>query len=118
MKFKPTFDDAQEEDLVKYPIDMSRRFYAIPRLALAKKACRMAELNSIEHPFRTGKADKDWVTSCVRRLCDKLSMRTATPISLVRVLALTNEAVDRFFDNLEDVLRTHNYPVPIHLLCK
>ena len=108
-RFKRTFDDQQEEELVNYVIDMSRRFYAMTRLALAEKACRMAEVNNIEHPFRRGKAGKDWVTSFLRRHSDKLSMRTATPISLVRVLAFTKEAVGRFFDNLEILLGTHSY---------
>ena len=108
-RFRRTFNDAEENELVEYILEMSKRFYGMTRLAVAQKAYRMAEVNNITHPFRLGKAGKDWVTGFLRRHSDKLSMRTATPISLVRVTAFTRPAVDRFFDNLEELVMDKKY---------
>ena len=79
------------------------------RLSLVQKAFKLAEVNQIPHRFKHGQAGKDWATSFLRRHKDRISVRTATLLSIQRVLGFTKDKVHKFFDNLEKIVNEKGY---------
>ncbi|CAG7824845.1 unnamed protein product, partial [Allacma fusca] len=80
------------------------RFYAMVRKSLAELAFTLAEENNLQHRFKDRVAGYDWVASFLLRHKDKLSLRTGTPSSLIRIQSFTKRNVYRFFDILEDII--------------
>ena len=80
------------------------------RFALGQIAFQLAARNHIHHPFNTSKrtAGYTWMHGFLQRNPD-LSVRTATPISIERVSGFNPAAVNRFFDNLETVVRDYKF---------
>ncbi|CAG7730561.1 unnamed protein product, partial [Allacma fusca] len=102
--FKRVFSDAQEESILQFIFELADKFYAMTRKSLAELAFTLAEENNLQHRFKDWVAGYDWGASFLFRHKDKLSLRTGTPLSLIRIQSFTKRNVYRFFDILEDII--------------
>ncbi|CAG7815079.1 unnamed protein product [Allacma fusca] len=107
-RFKKVFTDSQEEEIIRYSLELTQRFYALTRRALGLLAFTLAEQNGIIHPFTNGTAGEDWIAGFLERH-PELSFRTGTPTSLARIRGFNKPAVYRFFDNLEAMVLEHGF---------
>ncbi|CAG7729982.1 unnamed protein product [Allacma fusca] len=103
------FTKDMEEEILSYIYMLANRFHAITRQSLAELVYQLAERNHLEHPFKDGRAGDGWVTSFLERHSNELSLRTGTPLSLIRITSFKRQAVYRFFDILEEIVSAKNY---------
>lgn len=99
-----------EESLVSYLLVMESKFYGLTRQDVRKMAYQLAVRNNIEHPFKNNTAGRAWLDHFLSRHKDRLSIRSPTGTSNARALGFNKEAVDKFFDILEEEFQRHNYP--------
>ncbi|CAG7785688.1 unnamed protein product [Allacma fusca] len=108
-RFKPVFNEEQEQQIVAYCHDLANRFYAMTRKSLGQLAYNLAVENQLSHPFQNGTAGEEWISSFLIRHQKELSVRTGTPTSLIRITSFTKAVVYRFFDQLESIIQEKNY---------
>ncbi|CAG7731737.1 unnamed protein product, partial [Allacma fusca] len=101
---KRIFNAAQENLILQFIFELAEKFYAMTRRSLAELAYTLAEENSLPHKFKNGVAGCDWVASFLLWHKDTLSLRTGTPLSLIRVQSFTKQNVYRIFDILETII--------------
>lgn len=108
-RFKPTFSESQEKELLEHCLKMDQLFYELTVKSLGSLAFQFAEMNKIQHRFDKDlqMARCDWVKGFLKRhpgLCIRQSM----PTSLARASAFNKNQVDRFYQNLESVNEESN----------
>jgi hypothetical protein len=106
-RFKPVFTPEQEIELSEHAVALDHRLYGLTREAMCILAFEFAERNSIEHPFRGGKAGDEWIVNFMKRN-PQLSFRTPEPTSIARASAFNRTQVNRFYDNLWKILSDNN----------
>lgn len=104
-RFKTTFDQQFEEELVQYVKDMEGRFFGITYLDLRKLAFQLAERNNLEHQFNRDKqlAGKKWVRLFMKRQ-PSLSLRQPEATSYARATGFNKPAVQKFFSLLTEIV--------------
>ncbi|XP_044739994.1 MFS-type transporter clz9-like [Chrysoperla carnea] len=107
---RPVLPSHLEESLVSYHLVMESKFYGLTRQDVRKMAYQFAVKNNVEHSFRNNIAGRAWLDHFLLRHKDKLSIRSPTETSNARAQCFNKEAVDKFFDILEEEFQKHNYP--------
>lgn len=109
---KPVFNEEQEQELVKYLLEMEARYWGLTREDVRSLAFQLAKQNNIPNPFSVlnNCAGKDWLYGFCKRHKDKLSIRTPTGTSFDRAKGFNRESVKLFFDLLEDEYEKHKFP--------
>ena len=98
-----------EEQLHDHILHMEGMFFGMTRKDLMALAFEVAEENGLDHPFNREKriAGKGWYYNFLKRFPD-ISLRQPEATSLSRATGFNRDAVSRYFDLLEDVIRKHN----------
>lgn len=109
-RFKPTFDQDQEAQLVQYCKTMDEIFYGVTINDLRRLAYEFATANKIEHRFNDSlhMAGRDWVESFIKRH-DHLRLRQSAPISLARAIGFNRVQVEKFYTNLKSLYDKYNF---------
>lgn len=97
--YQTVFSKTQEEELVKYVLDMESRFYGITLLDLRSIAYQLAEKNDLKHPFDNEKklAGEDWAYG-FRKRHSEISLRKPESTSIARAQAFNRYNVSKFFE--------------------
>lgn len=109
--FSPVFNATQEQELVQYIIEMSQYGLGLSRREIRSVAFQLAEKNQINHPFcrETELAGRDWLKGFLKRN-PELSLRSPEPTSLARLKGFNRESVDRFYEILNEIYDSADYP--------
>lgn len=106
------FSTEQEDALVEYIINSSKRFYGLPLKACRKLAYEMAIVNNCKVPeiWHTEKmAGEEWLR-CFRSRNKRLSLRTPEGCSLSRATSFNRHNVELFYNNLYEAMgRSTNF---------
>ena len=110
--YKPVFTPEEEEELVSYIINCSKRFYGLPLVDVRKLALEMATINQIKVPANWEEnkmAGKGWLRN-FRSRHKQLSLRTPEGCSLARATSFNSANVKTFYENLRNLLtRTSHF---------
>ena len=100
-----------EDQLFEYALTMSDMFFGLTQDKLRSIAYEVACKNRIKHPFdhKSKKAGKDWLYGFLKRY-PGLSLRSPEPTSLSRAIGFRKTEVDKFYNNLENVLTKEHIP--------
>ncbi|KAB0795413.1 hypothetical protein PPYR_12252 [Photinus pyralis] len=106
----PIFSKEQEREIAEQVKSLARLFFGITPTELRQVAYKYAEINHIKHRFNkeTAMAGPDWFRSFLKRN-SVISLRKPEGTSVSRVSAFNKLEVDRFFDNLEQVLTKNKF---------
>lgn len=109
------FTEEQEAILADHLHKMSNKFYGLTRAQFCKICYAMAEKLGVADRFNEAKksAGRDFLTGFFRRHPD-LSIRKPEATSINRILGFNKAEVDRFFENLENVMTKYHFP-PSHI---
>ncbi len=99
-----------EKQLVSYAIAMERRYFGVTRRDLRKCAGILAAKKGIPNPFEDGDGGRGWCDLFLRRHRAELSIRQTSGVSRARIRGFTKEAVNGFYDLLQNEYETHFYP--------
>lgn len=107
--FKPVFSKQEEEELVKYIIEMEKRLFGLTTIVLRKLAYQLAEKNGKAHNFNHDKkiAGVDWLKGFLKRHPD-LSIRKPEATSAARAMGFNKVAVGKFYSLLGEVYDKYN----------
>lgn len=106
-KGPPTVLSPEEEDeLVKYMIQMCDRGYGLSPTALRMKVYEITQ--SKWTPFRNGIPDNGWMRWWKRRHPD-LTLRVSQALESARAKGLCEENVRSFYENLQHLYSMHEY---------
>ena len=99
-----------EQQLAREIQLMERRMYAITTIDVRRLAYELAERQHVRHKFdhNTRMAGKDWLRGFIQRN-GALTIRKPIATSLARINGFTENAVNGFFDVLEDTLQNGNF---------
>ena len=99
-----------EQQLAREIQLMERRMYAITTIDVRRLAYELAERQHVRHKFdhNTRMAGKDWLRGFIQRN-GALTIRKPIATSLARIYGFTENAVNGFFDVLEDTLQNGNF---------
>lgn len=102
---KPVFTKEQESDIAEHLMQLTKMFYGLTPMQLRKLVFEYAEILKIPHRFDKTKklAGKDWLEGFLKRNTN-ISVRKPEAISLNRLRGFNKEEVERFFNNLEQVM--------------
>ena len=64
---KPVLNDMLEQELVKYCLEMDKRFFGLTRDDCRRLAYQLAEANGLPNPFTDKIAGRDWLARFLRR---------------------------------------------------
>lgn len=100
-RFKPTFDNLYENELVKHMKELDARLMPLSRNEFLKLAYDLAESLKLPHRFNREKrmAGKDFFTGFMKRHSE-LSYRKPQSTSLMRSVGFNKPQVERFFKQL------------------
>lgn len=101
----PVFTKEQEAILADHLHKMSNKFYGLTRAQFCKICYAMAEKFDVADRFNETKrsAGRDFLTGFFQRH-PNLSIRKPEATSINRILGFNKAEVDRFFENLENVM--------------
>ncbi|XP_072401579.1 uncharacterized protein [Diabrotica undecimpunctata] len=107
--YKSVFSKEQEEELAQHIVNMEERLFGLTLMDLRHLAFELAEVNGIDHTFNRSKkaVGKDWLYAFLKRN-PRLSLRSPEQTSLARAKGFNRDAVNKFFDLLEDILKKYN----------
>uniref|UniRef100_UPI00358F9432 tigger transposable element-derived protein 2-like n=1 Tax=Myxine glutinosa TaxID=7769 RepID=UPI00358F9432 len=108
-RYKMVFSTEMETALVQYILSMEQMMFGMTTVEVRRLAYQMAEQNHLQHPFKNAIAGKDWLRGFFSRHQD-LSIRQPEATSAARAHGFNRQAVNRFFDLLEDLMEQHNFP--------
>lgn len=110
-KYRPVFNEEQENDLVQHLLDLEVRFFGVTSSDLRSLAYQLAVKNNIPHHFNNESkmAGKDWVTGFKERH-PELTLRKPEKTSAARAQAFNRPNVMKFFNILGDVQEKHLHP--------
>lgn len=108
--FKATFNDEYEAQLVEHMKDLDSRLMPLSKSEFLKLAYDLAENLGLKHRFNVEKkvAGKDFYTSFMNRH-PELSYRKPQSTSLMRCVGFNKPQVERFFNQLETMIRKFNF---------
>lgn len=107
-RFQPVFSKELEQKICDLAIERDTLFYGLTKDSLKELAFEVAKLNKISHPFSSNKAGRAWVDGFMKRH-PQLTHRTPEPTALARCSAFNRTQVERFYDNLWDVISQHQF---------
>jgi len=109
-RFKTTFDEELEEELVQYVKDMESRFFGLTYLDLRRLAFQLAVRNNVAHQFNENKelAGKKWVRLFMKRH-PSLSLRQPEATSYARATGFNRTAVQKFFGLLTEIVDKYKF---------
>lgn len=101
----------QEQQIVKYILDMETMLMGLTCEEVRKIAYQLAVKSKIPHPFNNEEqmAGKDWLYGFFQRF-PQLSIRKPENTSAVRARGFNKAAVSEFFNILQDVMKKYNFP--------
>lgn len=110
-RFATTFTKTQEDEIYEYVKRSDDLYYGLTMISLRKLVFEYADLNKVPHRFNISSklAGRDWVYSFLKRYPD-LKLRQPTPTSIARAMGFNKTQVKIFYDNLQDLYKTHNFP--------
>lgn len=100
------FTTAQEQVLKEYYTHCSLLFYGLTAKESRQVAYQCAKINNLKIPASwevNAMAGKDWLLSFRRR--HEISLKKLAPCSLARATAFNRSNVDKFYDNLENLMK-------------
>ncbi|CAH1975097.1 unnamed protein product [Acanthoscelides obtectus] len=112
-RFKTVFTPEEEQEFVTHIKELDSRFYGLTRRDLCVLAYQYAEANHIIHCFKNNAAGHQWYQNFMKRH-PELSLRTPEPTSVARASGFNRPQVERFFENLRDVIEKNNI-LPEHM---
>eukprot|EP00918_Siedleckia_nematoides_P083664 GHVU01183379.1.p1 GENE.GHVU01183379.1~~GHVU01183379.1.p1 ORF type:complete len:552 (+),score=42.31 GHVU01183379.1:1207-2862(+) len=106
----PVLPSPVEAQIASRCKELCKLFFAITTTALRKLAYQLAERNKLPHTFshENQMAGVAWQRGFFKRN-PKLAKRVAEPTSLNRILGFNTAAVGRFYSNLGEEYRSHEY---------
>lgn len=104
--FSPDAERAMAENIKL----LAKLFYGLSPLQVRSAAYTYAEKHNIKHNFNRDRklAGKDWLYGFLKRN-PSISIRHPEATSINRVTAFNKGEVNLFFENLEDVMRKHQF---------
>lgn len=108
-RFKNVLSTNLEQQLSAYLQEMGSRGFGLTGVQVREFAFEIAERNQL-HGFKATakKAGQDWFKSFLKRN-PEVTIRTPEATSIGRLIGFNKPQVDRFFQLLGDLLRTHNF---------
>ncbi len=109
-KVRKVFTDDMEAELVEYVQTAAKMYYGLTPDEVKKLAYQYAMANDIQVPeswHKNEKAGRDWFASFLKR--SALSIRRPEATSLARATSFNRHTVQKYFDNLEEVLRRYEF---------
>lgn len=85
-------------------------FYGLTKVELRRTVYSYVMANNIPNSFNqaTKMAGRDWLKGFMKRN-SKISVRKPEATSINRITAFNKPAVSRFYDNLDSVMKIHNF---------
>ncbi|ELT96079.1 hypothetical protein CAPTEDRAFT_120620, partial [Capitella teleta] len=117
IRLKPAYDNKlvftndEEKDLSKYLLTASKHNHGLTTCSTRKLAYEYAVRNKKNIPSswtHKGTAGIDWFYGFMKRQ-DQLAIRSPEATSLSRATSFNKNNVGNFFDNLESVMKKHNF---------
>ncbi|XP_072377932.1 uncharacterized protein [Diabrotica undecimpunctata] len=107
--YKSLFTKEQKEELAQHIVNIEERLFGPTLMDLRHLAFKLAEVNGINYTFNRSKiaAGKDWLYAFLKKN-PRLSLRSPEQTSLARAKGFNRDAVNKFFDLLEDILKKYN----------
>ena len=91
----------EEEELTSFLLEMAKIGYALTRKQVIALVQRITDSKNISANISSG-----WWERYVRRH-PQLTLRVAVPVSMARAMASDRDVIDRYFDMLEDCLKSN-----------
>lgn len=105
----------EEKKLCKYCFDMCDMGYGLTVEDVKIKAYEIMENSGRQHPFREGKAGRDWYEGFLRRF-PHISLRREEALSYMRAKNANDKVIEDFFAKLAAVLaRLNLLSKPMHI---
>lgn len=100
-----------EAELCDYIKNIDNMFYGLTTKSLREIAYNFAEKNNLSHRFNKEEklAGKEWLRGFLKRH-PELSLRRPTSTSVSRAIGFNKPQCERYFNNLSQLLLTHNFP--------
>lgn len=110
-RYTTTFTKAMEAELCDYIKNIDNMFYGLTTKSLREIAYNFAEKNNLSHRFNKEEklAGKEWLRGFLKRH-PELSLRRPTSTSVARAIGFNKPQCERYFNNLSQLLLTHNFP--------
>lgn len=108
---KQTLTKEQEEELLQYIKRCSRLQYGLTYAKVREFVYQFVKANNIKHPSSwddNKRAGIEWLRGFIKRN-NTISLRKPEKTSLARLTGFNRAAVNDFFNNLECVLKKHNF---------
>ena len=108
---RQVLSDEMEDELCKYLLETADIYFGLNAKEVRSLAYQLAVANNLSVPknWEENKtAGPDWFTNFLKRH-QELSLRTPEPTSLARATGFNKVTVGKFFDNLEIVMKRHNF---------
>lgn len=108
---RAVFTQEQEDLLVDYILKAAKIYHGLTPSEIRNLAYKFAEANDIKCPdswSANGVAGVDWFSKFMKRN-SSLSLRTPEATSLSRATSFNRTNVDKFFDNLSEVLDRYKF---------
>lgn len=109
--FKTVFNENQENELVRYLLDMERRLFGLSFLDFRSVVFQFATKNNIINNFNNevALAGRDWVYNFLKRH-PQISLRRPENTSAARAAAFNKPNVNMFFDLLGQLMDKYKFP--------
>ena len=105
---KGVLNPEEENQLVQYLIEMCNRGLGLSPTQLKMKVYEITKDKWT--PFKNGILGDGWMRWWKRRH-PELTLRTSQALEVARASGLCEENVASFYDNLENLMSTHDYPL-------
>lgn len=108
-RFKPTFTQSQEDEVVAHCKLLNRMYYGLSFKSLRCLLFNFAEENNIQHRFSkdTKAAGKDFTIDFMKR--HNLSLCMPRKTSVARTMGFNRTQIDGFFENLKDAYDKYKF---------
>ncbi|CAH1974303.1 unnamed protein product [Acanthoscelides obtectus] len=109
-RFRPTFTEDQEIELVTYLQDMDAVFFGLTRDEFMSLAFEYAHRNNLRYPEswnKNKKAGEEWLQRFLSRHTN-LTLRTPESTSVARLKGFNRREVSHFYENLESAIEKNN----------
>ena len=101
-----------ESELVKYLKMAGKMYYGLNPVEIRELAFQLGKANNANMPQtweENRKAGRDWLSTFLKRHGDEISIRVPEATSLGRATSFNRHNVEKFFNNLESVLKKHSF---------
>lgn len=108
-RFRRTFSEQQEEEILRHCIELDKRFFGLTLKSLRFLLFKYAEENNLVHQFskEAQLSGRDFTREFMKR--NKLSLRIPRKTSVARTMGFNKTQLSQYFSNLEAVLKKYKF---------